>query len=87
MLFEMETAAMTRGRSSSAPKYRLHKATGQARVTIRGITFYLGKHGSEQSNQKYKQLLADEWNLGSSSQTPPLKSAAVPVTVTELAID
>ncbi|MDB4381236.1 hypothetical protein N9Z70_07570 [Mariniblastus sp.] len=78
---------MTRGRSSSAPKYRLHKATGQARVTIRGTTFYLGKHGSEQSHQKYKQLLADEWNPCSSSQTPPLKSAAVPVTVTDLAVE
>lgn len=55
---------MKRGQSRSAPKYPLHKATGQARVTIHGKTYYLGNHGSEASQQKYKQLIADVW-------TPP----------------
>ena len=59
---------MKRGRSTSAPSYRLHKATGQARVTINGKTHYLGKYGTEESEQRYKQALADHWNpLG----TPP----------------
>ena len=38
---------MKHGRSALAPSYRLHKATGQARVTINGRTYYLGKHGTE----------------------------------------
>ena len=50
---------MKRGRSTSAPKYRLHKAGGQARVTINGKTYYLGEHGTDVSLQKYKQLIAD----------------------------
>ena len=47
---------MKRGLSTSAPSYRLHKASGQARVTINGKTHYLGKHGTQ---QELTPVLAD----------------------------
>ena len=45
---------------AKAPSYRLHKATGQARVTLGGTTYNLGVHGSEESKSEYRRLLA-EW--------------------------
>lgn len=42
------------------PKYRRHKPSGQAVVTIGGKDQYLGKYGSAESKQKYDRLLA-EW--------------------------
>ncbi|QDT65632.1 tyrosine-type recombinase/integrase [Calycomorphotria hydatis] len=39
------------------PSYRLHKPTGQAVVTIDRHDFYLGKHGTDSSHQKYHELL------------------------------
>lgn len=64
---------MKRGRSLSAPSYRLHKSTGQARVTINGKTYYLGKYGSDASRQLYKLLLADKWAMpgATAPATPP----------------
>ena len=41
------------------PKYRLHKATGQAVATFNGRDVYLGKHGSKESEGYYNQLLAE----------------------------
>ena len=41
------------------PKYRLHKATGQAVATFNGRDIYLGKHGSKESEAYYSQLLAE----------------------------
>jgi integrase len=42
------------------PAYRLHKPTGQAVVRIDGRNHYLGKHGTEASQEKYRRLIA-EW--------------------------
>ncbi|MEM9194775.1 MAG: site-specific integrase [Myxococcota bacterium] len=42
------------------PSYRLHKATGQAFVRIRGSDVYLGKHGTPRSRERYHRLIA-EW--------------------------
>lgn len=42
------------------PKYRLHAASGQARVTINGRTYYLGRHDSKSSHDRYDQLIA-QW--------------------------
>ena len=39
------------------PGYQLHRATGQARVSIRGRDHYLGPHGSEQSKARYAELI------------------------------
>ena len=33
--------------SSSVPKYRKHRASGQAVVTIGSRDFYLGRHGTK----------------------------------------
>lgn len=50
------------------PSYRLHKASGQACVTLDGQVHYLGSHGSESSRKKYDLLMA-EWLL--KRQQPP----------------
>ena len=41
------------------PKYQLHKATGQARVRINGHDIYLGKYRSPESEERYRQVIAD----------------------------
>ena len=58
----MNKPRRTRGKSSSAPSYRLHKSTGQAVVCINGKDLYLGKHGTEESQRRYKQALSDHWS-------------------------
>ena len=49
-----------RGLSKTPPKYRKHKATGKALVTIDGKDFYLGPHGSKASHIEYDRLIG-EW--------------------------
>ena len=44
----------------SLPKYRKHKATGQAIVTIGCRDFYLGPHGTKASKTEYDRLIS-EW--------------------------
>src|SRR5260370_8707238 len=39
------------------PSYRKHKASGQARVTIAGRTYYLGKCKRPEPNQPYNRLM------------------------------
>lgn len=46
--------------STRVPKYRLHKGSGQALVQINGRRIYLGKHGTKESKEKYRRLVA-EW--------------------------
>lgn len=41
------------------PKYRKHKASGNAVVSIGGKDHYLGPHGSATSRAEYDRLLAD----------------------------
>lgn len=41
------------------PKYCLHKATGQAYVNLDGRRTYLGRHGSEESQERYRRLVRD----------------------------
>ena len=47
-------------RSDRLPKYRRHKATGQALVTLNVHDFYLGLHGSKASRLEYDRLVT-EW--------------------------
>lgn len=49
------------------PKYRLHKATGQAAVVINGRWIYLGRHGTPESRERYDRLIG-EW-LAAGRQT------------------
>ncbi len=39
------------------PNYRLHKASGQAVVTLSGETIYLGKHGTPASREAYERAV------------------------------
>ena len=48
--------------NSRTSKYRLHKPTSQAVVTIDGRDWYLGKHGTEKSKAEYDRLIT-EWLL------------------------
>ena len=50
-------------RAKKAPSYRLHKASGQGIVTIKGRDYYLGRFGSPESYQAYDRTLA-EWEGG-----------------------
>ena len=45
---------------NSTPKYRHHKVTGQAIVTLDGQDFYLGPFGSRPSRREYERLIG-EW--------------------------
>ena len=44
-------------RSRSLPKYRKHKASGQAVVTLDGMDFYLGPYNSRASLREYDRLV------------------------------
>ena len=46
--------------SFHSPKYRKHKSSGQAVVTIGGKAPYLGPYGTKASHVEYDQLIA-EW--------------------------
>ena len=43
--------------SVRVPKYRFHKASGQALVEIQGRHFYLGKFDSPESHEQYRRLI------------------------------
>ncbi len=45
---------------NAVPKYRKHKASGQAVVTIGGVDHYLGPHGTKASKNEYDRVIA-EW--------------------------
>ena len=51
---------MPRQSSSFVPKYRKHRASGQAIVTLCGVDHYLGPHGTQVSRRQYDRLVA-EW--------------------------
>ena len=53
---------------NKVPSYRLHKATGQAVVTLSGRDIYLGAHNSVESREAYQAAL-NEW-LASHRQRP-----------------
>ena len=57
-----------RGRSKSLPKYRKHKASGQAIVSLSGVDHYLGPHGTKTSKLEYDRLIG-EW-LANGRQLP-----------------
>ncbi len=65
----------------AVPKYRKHKQSGQAIVTINGRDFLLGPHDSKTSHQKYDQLIAEWLDRG----RQPLVPAIADLTVAELA--
>jgi len=46
--------------SNSVPRYRKHRASGQAIVTLGGKDVYLGPHGTKASHREYDRVIA-EW--------------------------
>ncbi len=66
------------------PKYSLHKASGRARVILNGRHIFLGRHGSEESLERYNRLVAE---LITSPAAQALRTTAPPgcaITITEL---
>lgn len=64
--------------SASVPKYRRHRATGQAVVTLSGKDHYLGPYGSKASKVEYDRLIG-EW-LVAGRQTKPSEGDGLTVT-------
>ncbi len=46
-------------RPKGIPAYKLHKASGQARVIIDGRHVYLGRYGSPESHEEYGRVIAE----------------------------
>lgn len=63
------------------PSIRLHKPSGRAVVTLNGRDFYLGPHGSRESEAEHDRLVA-EWLANGRAI-----SAGKDITVAELARD
>lgn len=63
------------------PKYRKHRASGQAVVTLAGKDHYLGPHGTKTSKLEYDRLVG-EWLQNGRS---PLYVADCEITVVEVA--
>lgn len=57
---------------NSVPRYRKHRATGQALVTLNGQDHYLGPHGTRASRVAYDRLIS-EWLV--SGRQPQLSEA------------
>ncbi len=68
--------------SKAPPKYRLHKPSGQAVVTLAGHDYYLGKWQTPESKQEYDRLVA-EW-LANGRQMVPRKENAARLSVNEV---
>ncbi len=62
------------------PKYRKHKASGQAVVTLCGRDVYLGPHGTKVSREEYDRVIA-EWVASGRGTAAPGQPA---ITVVEL---
>jgi integrase len=79
VLGTLEFSTMPRLSADSAPKYRKHKASGQAIVTLSGRDHYLGPYGTAASRKAYDRLVA-EW-IANGRATPARQQD---VTVIEL---
>jgi integrase len=75
---------MPKLKEGQLPKYRLHKQSGQAIVTLSGRDFLLGKHGSAASKQEYRRLTG-EW-LTSQQIKTPATTTAPDLTIAELVL-
>ena len=64
------------------PKYRKHKASGQAIVTIQGQDFYLGPWNSKASRVEYDRIIAEF--LAAGRQLPVRGAGATDLTVVEI---
>ena len=56
--------------SKNVPKYSLHTAIGQARVTVDGKHHYLGKFGSPEIWTQYAKLIGQHFHEESGLANP-----------------
>ena len=61
------------------PKYRKHKASGQAVVTLNGRDHYLGPHGTKVSRALYDRLIAERLTQGRRTSGPTVEETTVVV--------
>ena len=71
-------------RTGHVTAYRLHRASGQARVIVNREHIYLGKFGAPESREEYARVLA-ELNAGggSSASLPSAAATKAPISVNE----
>src|SRR5262245_7818373 len=62
--------------SRRLPAYCLHKATGQAYVTLDGKEFYLGRWGTKESRAAYARLTM-EWTVSGGTRVAPRQAMTV----------
>lgn len=67
---------------AATPKYRRHKASGQAIVTIQAHDFYLGPWNSKASKVEYDRIIG-EW-LAAGRQLPVLLGKVADLTIVEI---
>ncbi len=70
--------------SVHTPKYRHHKPSGQAVVTLGGKDSYLGKYGSPESRAEYDRLLAEWLANGRAIAPQAARTSGTDLTVAEL---
>ena len=71
--------------SIHVPKYRHHRASGQAFIEILGHRHYLGKSNTASSQERYRQIVAE---LVSSGDAPSLRVGdQLQLTINELVLD
>jgi integrase len=66
------------------PRYRKHRASGQAIVTLNGRDYYLGPHGTKASKLEYDRLIAEYLTSGRSAS---FGAPQHDLTIVELAAD
>lgn len=66
------------------PSYRLHRPSGRAVVTLNNQDFYLGPHGSEESQKEYQRLI-EEW-LANHRQLTPERLKTRDLAINELVV-
>ena len=73
---------MPRFAGQAIPKYREHRASGQAICTIHGRDHYLGAHGTKASRLEYDRIIA-EWLVAGRN---PVGISADELTIAELCV-
>jgi integrase len=66
------------------PKLQHHKASGQAKVRLRGRDIYLGPWGTAAAETKYRQVIG-EFLVNGQAPSPPKQESRVELSVNELA--
>jgi integrase len=75
-------------RIARIPRYRLHKPSGQAVVTLDGKDLYLGRHNSPESLAEYRRRTSEWLTNGCRSPTPSTEPSGLSdSTINELLLD